>query len=79
VQHKTVVTAAQSQTNLGEIKMQQAYKFTRIVPNTSDRTDRFIAVQYLRVPRTIIYDTLHMRVRRSHAAEGAGGDYDIWH
>jgi hypothetical protein len=58
--------------------MQQAYKFTRIIPNNSDRTERYIAVQYLRAPRVIIYDTLHMRVRRPHAAEGAGGDYDIW-
>ena len=55
--------------------MQQAYKFTRIVPNTSDRTERYIAVQYLRVPRVIIYDALQMRVRRAYAAQGAGGDY----
>jgi len=54
--------------------MQQAYKFTRIVPRDSNQRTRFIAVQYLRVPRTIIYDAVNTRCRTTY---GVITD-DIW-
>jgi hypothetical protein len=54
--------------------MQQAYKFTRIVPRDSNQRTRFIAVQYLRVPRTIIYDAVNTRSRTPYALATDG----IW-
>ena len=60
--------------------MQQAYKFTRIVPRNPNQIERYIAVQYLTKPRTIIYDTAQTRCRTTYGVTGAGtgGDDDIW-
>jgi len=52
--------------------MQQAYKFTRIVPRDSSESARFVAVQYLTYPRTIIYDTVNTRCRTSYALASDG-------
>jgi len=54
--------------------MQQAYKFTRIVPRNASESTRFIAVQYLTHPRTIIYDVANTRCRTSYALATS----DIW-
>jgi hypothetical protein len=54
--------------------MQQAYKFTRIVPRDSSQRTRFIAVQYLTNSRTIIYDAINTRCRTPYAL----ATDDIW-
>ena len=54
--------------------MQQAYKFTRIVPRDSNERPRFVAVQYLTNSRTIIYDAVNTRCRTSYGVFTS----DIW-